>query len=244
MLHSILDGLKQVLYPDLPECSFCNAHLTLYEDLICDSCRTKIANTTKGYTRCIKCGKLLNGKTICSVCENKKLPFITARAVGGYDGLLKELLHSYKYRGKRSLAYPFARLMALETLKDVNYLNSDCITFVPLTKERLKDRGFNQSQLLAEELGKYLRIPVKSLLKKTVETVPMVKLSRDERLNNLAGAFQVENNINRLNLRRIILVDDVFTTGSTVTVCCQELKKTLNLQIFVLTLATGYEYLS
>ncbi len=237
MLLEISHSIKQIIYPHVSNCSFCDKTLTLYENTICDKCIEKINSSKENYKECVSCGKLLAEHTLCSACINKKYPFVKARAVGVYSGIVKEILHTYKYTGKRSLANPMARLMALEAIKNRDYLTCDCISFVPLSKLKLKERGFNQAELLALELGKYLRIPTKSLLEKIVETEPMAKLSREDRLKNLKGAFK---SIGKIHGKNIILVDDVITTGSTITLCCKELQAAGANKIYVLTFATGF----
>jgi len=163
-----------------------------------------------------------------------------ARAVGVYEGLIKEVLQRFKYQGIRSLAEPMGRFMALEALKHKEFIEASIITYVPLSSGRLKERRYNQSQLLAHELSKYLKIPVRELLEKTIDTEPMAKLTREERLKNLARVFRLKELV---NFQRVILVDDVYTTGSTVSVCCHELLEGGVNEVCVLTFATGRDIL-
>jgi len=238
MLNDLAWNLKQIIYPDRDKCCFCNKFLKLYESVFCDKCLYGISLQNDNYIICSICGKFIKGQIMCVDCRRSKHSFILARAVGIYEGLIKELLQKFKYQGMRSLAVPMGRLMALETLKYKEFIESNLITYVPLSVKRLKERRYNQSQLLAYELGKYLKMPVKELLEKIIDTESMTKLTREERIKNLAHAFKVKEQV---KFQRVILVDDVYTTGSTVSLCCRELLGGGIKEVCVLTFATGHD---
>jgi len=236
VLSELLWNLKQIIYPDRNKCYFCNKFLKLYENIFCNKCLYGISPQNSNYITCRICGKFIKGQVICSACRKSQPPFMLARAVGVYEGLIKEILHKFKYQGIRSLAEPIGRFMALESLRHKEFIECSHITYVPLSTKRLKERRYNQSQLLAYELSKYLKIPVKDLLEKIIDTEPMAKLTREERLKNLAHAFRVKEQV---KFQRVILVDDVYTTGSTVSLCCHELLEGGIKEVCVLTFATG-----
>jgi len=238
MPNSLMEGAREIFFPQREKCCFCDQGLSLYEDMWCANCYSKILSWKEKYLRCHLCGKLVKNVNICRDCSDNRPLFAFSRAVGGYEGLLRDLLHRFKYKGMRSLAVPLGRLMALEALKHKEYLDSQAITFVPLSPIKLKERGFNQAELLALEVGKWLGMPVENLLEKDVDTSPMAKLSRQERLANLKGVFKVNK---RLANYRVMLVDDVITTGSTVISCCEALLQAGISEVFVLTLATGID---
>ena len=236
MLNDLAWNLKQIIYPDRNKCCFCSKFLKLYENTFCNKCLYKISPRNNNYITCKVCGKFIKDQVICSACRKSKPPFMLARAVGIYEQLIKEILQKFKYQGVRSLAGPMGRLMALESLKHKEFIECSFITYVPLSIKRLKERRYNQSQLLAYELSKYLKIPAKELLEKTIDTEPMAKLTKEERLKNLAHAFRIKEQV---KVQRVILVDDVYTTGSTVSLCCRELLEGGIKEVYVLTFATG-----
>lgn len=238
MLHEVIKGVKKVLYPEADKCCFCNKFLTLYENIFCEKCLYRISSRNNNYITCRICGKCIKGRLICVDCGKVKPPFVYAKAVGLYDDLIKELLHKFKYQGVQSLAVPMGRLMALEVLKHKEFTDSSMITFVPLSRQSLEERGYNQSELLARELGHYLKVSVNNLLEKVIHTEPMAKLTREERFANLIGVFRYKE---KIRCENVILVDDVYTTGSTASACCRELLNAGVKKVYVITFATGCE---
>ncbi|KUO52038.1 MAG: hypothetical protein APF76_02545 [Desulfitibacter sp. BRH_c19] len=236
MLHEAMQGLKKVLYPEANKCCFCNKHLKLYENIFCNKCLYRISSRNINYNTCRICGKYIKGHLICADCRKTRPPFVSAKAVGQYDDLIKEILHKFKYQGFQSLAVPMGRMMALEILTSKEFTDCSLITFVPLSNQRLEERGYNQAELLAREIGSYLKISVNSLLDKVINTEPMAKLTREERLENLTGVFKYKE---KVNFESVILVDDVYTTGITASVCCRELQKAGIKKVYVITFATG-----
>ena len=162
------------------------------------------------------------------------MPFEWARAFGPYEGRLAQLIQLYKYGGERALARLLASLLH-ELLQAEGFTQEiDGITFVPMSRKRRRERGFNQAELLARRLGQLIQAPVFSALLKTKETEPQEALSRAERLKNLQGAFAARG---RARCERVLLVDDVYTTGATVRECAQALKAGGYEHVYVLTVA-------
>jgi ComF family protein len=146
---------------------------------------------------------------------------------------LQDAICLFKYGGKVSLASPLARLM-IDQLPPIEKI--DVIIPVPLHPERLREREFNQSLLLADRIGRHLNIPVScTALIRIAPAPPQTTLSRKERLHNLREAFSVPRP-ESLTGKRILLIDDVFTTGTTVQVCATTLRKAGAGHVFVLTL--------
>jgi ComF family protein len=139
----------------------------------------------------------------------------------------------FKYRGKVSLAAPLARLM-IDRLPVLGSI--DLIMPVPLHAVRLREREFNQSLLLADRIGRHLGIPVSCAdLIRTLASPAQTSLSRKDRLSNLRGAFTAPHPAS-ITGKRILLIDDVFTTGATVNECAKTLRKAGSGDVFVLTL--------
>jgi ComF family protein len=182
------------------------------------------------------------------------------RAAGLYEGPLREALHRFKYGGRRSLALPLAGLLA-DLLEGPDFASAGLvppvpvgvkvassssgslnwvIVPVPLSTDRLRERGFNQAALLARELSRRLGVPAaESVLVKSRDTAPQVGLSRREREVNLAGAFAVPD-ASVVKGKNILLIDDVFTTGSTLSAASSVLLRAGSGQVFGLVLAAGW----
>ncbi len=170
----------------------------------------------------------------CGACRSKPPAFTQTWSLFPYQSPLKEAIILFKYRGKRSLTKPFLQAMipALPTLPTV-----DVLMPVPLHPQRLREREYNQSLLLAHGLSQHLQIPlVLSCLLRIKATVPQTSLSRKERLTNLHRAFSIDD-ATRIKDKRILLIDDVFTTGTTLHECAKALRKAGSGPVYGLTLA-------
>lgn len=179
--------------------------------------------------KCVICG-LYNDKSLCASClevvkskitllkdDNKKVYSLFI-----YEGLIVKLVHLMKYGGYYNLGYILGSIMG-ENLRNFTNIQFDGITCVPLHKRDLLERGYNQSKALLE--GFILTNPIENYdkyLKKIRITKPQVGLSANQRRENLKGAFLSTENVSG---KKILLIDDVYTTGETIKSCCQELKK-------------------
>lgn len=221
-MSSIWNDFLNLIFPPRPECPFCGRTSSRRD--VCGPCR----DVLQGYRRetcCERCGRLPaggvapegSGTPICGDCRKRDWPFVLARAGGPYEGFLREVLHRFKYAGQRGLAPHLASLM-VEAFRAEPYFSGvgiDLVLPVPLSGEKLRQRGFNQAALLAGEVGNLLQIPVdRGTLSKDFETPSQAGLNRSARESNLAGAFSVRYP-ERLYGRNVLIVDDVFTTGST-----------------------------
>ena len=174
----------------------------------------------------------------CQHCQEQPPDFERAWTLFPYLPPLRDAICSFKYRGKLTLTRPLAQLM-LNALPQG--LDTDVIIPVPLHPARLRTREFNQSLLLADQLGRHLFRPVSAAnLVRTTATDPQTALSRQARLRNLRNAFTIRRP-HDLAGKRILLVDDVFTTGTTVNECAKTLRKAGSGQVFALTLARTVE---
>ena len=201
---------------------------------------------------CLGCQKPLEasndlclcGHCMVSISPNAMPPFeleeLPVRAYSAclYDDSLKELIHKFKYKGKTVLAKAFSKLM-LDCIKDnPEVTDADLITVVPLHKERLKEREFNQSLLIASPISKEYSLPLANTLQKTRKTKYQNELLKSERLKNLRGAFSVFSKID-ISGKKILLIDDVMTTGSTLSECAKTLLDGGALSVTCFTLARG-----
>jgi ComF family protein len=163
--------------------------------------------------------------------------FTMARALGAYEGSLREAIHRWKYEGKTYLTPFFAEWMEEGLNRHWGPHSLDLLIPVPLHTQRLRERGFNQALLLVKELSRRTGIPYrKTILQKKKPTIPQVNLSGTEREKGLRGAFQVIGKEELLG-KSVLLVDDVYTTGATVNECSKVLLRGGAERVNVLTLA-------
>lgn len=169
-------------------------------------------------------------------------PHLGIHNVSVYDGVLRSALHRFKFKKRKNLAEPLGILL-------VKYLSSnpalevkeiDVIIPVPLHRKRLRERGFNQAELLARVVSKYYEKPVVSALERTKSTKAQFDLPREERFKNIAGAFKVTD-IRSVYNKRILLLDDIYTTGSTIAECSKALRTAGARRVEVLTLSRAVE---
>jgi len=245
MLKYIKEGFLNFIFP--LNCKVCGKPIR--ESMgysICEECFKTIKIIKDPY--CIKCGKPLvrtnyflnNRDVLCVNCKKHPYYFNYARSVGVYDKALRKCIHLFKYYREKKLSKPLGKLLVeYISEKERVYQKYDLIIPVPLHKNDLSTRGFNQSLLLSMEIGNYFSIPVgKDILIKKKVTGAQIKLSKKERENNLVNAFLIIEP-EKIKGKNILLIDDVFTTGSTVNECSKELKKAQVKNIRVLTLARG-----
>ena len=170
----------------------------------------------------------------CQHCQERPPAFQRAWTLFPYLPPLREAICSFKYHGKHTLARPLARLMIRALPSDIDV---DMIIPVPLHPTRLRAREFNQSLLLADQIGSHLARPVSATnLVRITATDPQTTLTRQARLRNLRNTFAVRRP-HEITKKRILLVDDVFTTGTTLNECAKTLRKSGSGPVFALTLA-------
>ncbi len=178
----------------------------------------------------------LHGTGQCGYCRRGVFVFEQARSIGWYEGNLRELIHLLKYDGFRPLSKPLGRILAGK-IPEPEGAAFDLVLPVPLHSNRQRRRGFNQSALLAEELSKIYRIPAGSKdCVRVRDTPPQTGLRAAERRKNVEGAFHVPRP-QGVQGRRVLLVDDVLTTGATANSCSRALLEAGAKGVWVATLA-------
>lgn len=235
--HELID----LIFPDSNHCLICGQKSNIKP--LCNNCFNSL-NLLSKQEFCRKCGKFIetnNNKQIllCQDCLEQKYPFIFARAYGPYQGILKELIYEYKYTGRRSLVKFLTNLMIKTMQVDQRFSDIDLIMPVPNSLPKLMARRFNQSELLAKKIADILKIELdhKNLIK-VKDTISQSKLTRQMRQVNLKGAFLLREK-QLVRGRKILLVDDIITTGSTLRECCQVLLAAEVDSVKVITLAAG-----
>ena len=242
MLEYIKEGALNFVFP--LNCEICQKPIRESKGYsICEDCFNRIEFIEKPY--CVKCGKplikteffLKNKDILCADCRKEKYSFKFARSVTVYNKILKKFIHLYKYYNEKKLADPLGKLLINYLLKCKEFEKIDLLIPVPMHKNDLRKRGFNQSVLLGRKIGNYFSIPIEEkILIKEKSTPFQINLSKKERKKNLIKVFSVKEP-EKFENKNILIVDDVFTTGSTVNECAKEIKKAKAKNIFVLTLA-------
>ncbi len=206
-------------------CSSCWTDFTLLQGPVC-SCCGKPFESPETLTH--------SPDHECGACRLNRPFFDQSLSVGYFEGSLREAIHQFKYRPCRALGKPLGQWMRsnIRLISDV-----DLFIPVPLHAKRLKKRGFNQSLLLAFQISKKYKIPISyDNLVRIKPTKPQVDLSSDDRIENVADAFTVQHSA-LIKEKKIILVDDVLTTGATMNECARVLKDAGAGQVTALTLA-------
>jgi len=170
---------------------------------------------------------------VCAACRTGLRGFDRAASFGFYDGPLRSLIHLYKYSGMKPLAGPLARLLERVLPVDERF---DAIVAVPLHWRKKWRRGFNQSELLARHVANKRGAPVLRALRRVRPTEVQAGLTVAGRRKNVAGAFRVAPGA-RLEAKRILLIDDVMTTGATASACASALKRAGAKSVSLVTLA-------
>ncbi|AGL03584.1 ComF family protein [Desulfoscipio gibsoniae] len=174
---------------------------------------------------------------MCPACRAENRPFDLARAVAPYEGPVREAVQRLKYRGMKSLAVPLGELMANASLREGAFARTDALVPVPMHPGRERERGYNQSVLLARALGELLQVPVlERVLVKIRETPSQTSLSASQRRKNLQQAFVVAKP-EPVKGKILTIIDDVFTTGSTVSIISHLLRQAGARSVLVLTFA-------
>lgn len=189
---------------------------------LCKNCQNSI-RVIDG-TVCRFCGdKVLSFGMICDSCKTRVYDFQSNRSCFYYDGVVSRIVKNLKYNSQKYVANYVAELMLTrrEFFEDVNI-----ITFVPINKRRLAERGFNQSEEVAKLLGEKLNIKTVNLLIKKDGGKHQAGLDMKKRLTNPYGSFEIDvNNSSLVKGKNVLIIDDVFTTGSTLSECSRMLKK-------------------
>lgn len=216
MLNGTAKTLKELLFPEAYTCELCGKET--FGKWICPECEEEMPYNL-GIT-CPVCGRRTLKSQLCYECVKKIPQFEKGVSALVYDGVAIALVMAYK-RGKRYLKDYFSQLLLPKIAELPPF---DCIVYVPMTKARLKARGYNQSKLLAEKISESVQKPVLDVIEKIAETPDQKGLTKEQREENLNTCFKITDR-KACKGKSVLLVDDVLTTGATADAVCSKLKK-------------------
>lgn len=224
----------ELLYPR--KCIFCSKAIPMKSyrgiiqeksyDFLCERCRTNVKNTYIEEPYCLKCGKQLDSMTqeYCADCMRKSHIYDRGLSVFKYHDDVKESIYRFKYKDCKCYGDFYGEQMAERYGNIIKKWHPDAIVPVPIHRQRMRKRGYNQAELIGRVLSDRLNIPMDiNILFRDRKTEPQKRLSKDIRIKNVENAFKVSRNVVKYN--KIILVDDIYTTGATINECARVLKQ-------------------
>ena len=220
-VSTALERLTDSLFPR--RCPVCGEIADPPGFQVCRKCFPKLSFVQPPV--CLKCGKSVPDGTeaFCEDCASGKRSFEYGTALLNYDDVMRRAVVRIKYHNRREYIRPFARMFWIRCGETLKEMNAECLVPVPVHPSRLRRRGFNQAELLARELGKLSGIPVRTdILYRGKKTEAQKNLTPDERIRNLQKAFRADPE--KADVSSVILVDDIYTTGSTAEACTRALK--------------------
>ena len=215
---NLLFTLADWIWP--PKCIGCNALLSLGESknkYFCETCNALFEPVSGSL--CLICGKPFSDALVCVECSRVDFAFSKHKAVFLYDGITRQILFDIKFKNKRRSADG----LAVKLEEYAPRLEYDLVTAVPMNARKEFARGFNQSVILAKRFATARKLKYEDLLSRKKYTLPQMGLSPIERQNNIRGAFVLLKNANIKKLK-ILIIDDIYTTGITLNECARILK--------------------
>lgn len=223
----------KLLYPH--RCPFCNE---VTSEEVCASCAAKIIWVSE--PRCRKCGKPLRDdqQEYCFDCGKRKKNFEEGRSLWLHRSPVSDALYRFKYQNQRVYAGYFAECLWKQFQKELLRWKPDVIVPVPVHRRRYRKRGYNQAALIARKLSEYAGIPVdETFAVRVIDTKPLKELDPAARAANLRKAFYICEN--RKSYRTVLLLDDIYTTGSTIHTISGKMHKKGVEKVYFLTVSIG-----
>lgn len=237
-MKKVIEGVLNLIYPH--RCPFCETILPINAELaVCNECKHTLPYICE--PRCNICSKPVVSDMMdyCFDCSKNNHSFIKGWALWLYNETVKKSIQRYKFFNKKSYGEIYANEVVKRFKGEIQEMDIDLIIPVPLYVKKQKTRGFNQSEVLAKHLSRMLNIPYddRSLIR-TTDTKPQKELANKERKENVKNIFKVLKKSN-INDKTILIIDDIYTTGSTIDSCAKELLNNGAKHIYFLTLAIG-----
>ena len=223
-IEALSTGFFNLILPD--ECRLCEQPLRGFSRIpVCPSCLAVPQPVRAAYS-CRGCGTPfteafpLNERDLCTVCRESQVSFDATYSYGSYEGTLRDLIHLFKYAKVESLAGPLGRMMLSVAPADGEF---DYVVAMPMHWRKRWQRGFNQAELLARPIARFYGVKLSRCLRRSRYTKAQASLGQKERLANLENSFCVRNPAALVG-KRVLLIDDVFTTGATLRAAAAALK--------------------
>lgn len=232
-MKRFLEKMSDIFYPR--RCPVCQKILKDQKRMICPQCETMLHPI--GHPRCFKCGKSVEKGEFCRDCQKRKHMFEQGRGIFVYDSSMRRSVTRYKYYGCREYGDFYAKAMYRYAKMELREWKPDLIVPVPVHRSKERMRGFNQAAYLAERISRYTGIPADmGLVQKNIKTKSQKKLNALQRRKNLEKAFCVTGDVRG---KDILVIDDVYTTGSTIDAMASCLKKKGAENVYFLTVCIG-----
>ncbi len=221
-----LNYLFDLFYPNI--CMSCGQALKSQEKIICIKCLLRLPKTGFHFHEDNPISRVFWGRI--------NIEAATSFLFFSKQGRVQSLMHNLKYRGQKEVGIKLGSLFGAELIESPLYQNIDFIIPVPLHPKKLSKRSFNQSLMIAKGLSESMQIEINQDLKRKVHTSTQTKKSRYDRWKNVKDIFEIPNG-NRLEGKKVLLVDDVLTTGATLEACANKLLEVEGVTICIATLA-------
>jgi len=236
LIRPLVSTLIELFYPS--NCVGCGLPQSPGKQL-CDSCRESVTPILPPF--CYTCSRPLKGVINSEFrgpsCEDRDIGFDCAVSAYQATGLLRDLIHRFKYSGHYYLRHILADFL-MDGFKDERTTLVDGIVPVPLHPTRHRERGYNQSEALAEIVSRRSGIPVQKYLRRRIPTQTQTQFNRQQRMENLRNAFTLREN-SAVHGKNLLLLDDILTTGSTLAECAQVLRAAGACSVWAMTVARG-----
>lgn len=228
--------ILELFFPN--RCVFCGK---LSRTAVCEECKKKIVYITE--PRCKQCGKPVRyaEQEFCYDCSKTKFHYVQGRSLWLHKPPVTWSIYQFKFHNRRIHAEFYAKEFVRMYGNWVREWEINRIIPVPLHKKRRRKRGYNQAEILAKHIGKQLDIPVDtSTVIRIRATRPQKELDHKERQRNLKGAFQVTRKLPKGE--RVLLIDDIYTTGSTIDTIAQKLCENSDVKVWFFTISIGQDF--
>lgn len=240
----LLEVFLDIIFPR--RCAICSEIVKSRGDLICKECRHKLYPIKE--PKCLKCGKPINDfeKEYCFDCTRKKHHYKRGYGLWIYKGEIKKSVAAFKNHNKREYARFYVEEILQRYGEEILKLKPDALVPVPIHRKKRIKRGYNQADVIAKDLSKQLKIPVLSeLLIRDKDTLPQKQLNDKERLKNLEKAFSFSEKTKHKfskDLKKIVIIDDIYTTGSTIEACTNVLLQNEVEEVYFICVCMGKGY--
>lgn len=230
----MMEKIFNLIYPE--KCPFCGMILKRGEVGICEKCRESLPYVRE--PRCMKCGKPISSEReeFCYDCKKRTHLFDGGQSLWVHQPPVDQAIYAFKYHDRRCYGKVFAVEMVRELCSYIKLVSAEALIPIPLYKIRYRDRGYNQAEILAREIGKITRLPMEDVLVRKKSTSPQKKLSDTQRKKNIEDAFALKREI---EYKIVILIDDIYTTGSTLDEATKVLKSAGVSKVYFLTISIG-----